>query len=204
MKLSEVASQLNSDSEVVLPSLLFLTDELRITDPLSIAKCLPKGSGIVLRDYENSDRLTIAKKLAEISYDRDLTLLIGDDIEIAQLIRADGVHFREKNIPTTNLKEINEDFIFTVAAHSLESLHKAGRVGASAALLSPVFSTKSHPDQKPLGVRNFRNLVSKSPLPIYALGGINNNNAHELLSSKAIGLAAIDGIAEEYYPLTDI
>ena len=67
--------------------------------------------------------------------------------------------------------------------------------GADAALLSPVFATASHPDERPLGLEGFNLLAAQAGLPVYALGGINANNAARLLSGRAVGIAAITAFA---------
>ena len=102
MNLSDVAIQLNSTSGVKLPPLLFLTDNTRVPDPIKIAEKLPVGSGIILRDYESSDRPIKALTLANICKERSLSFLVGDDIELALKVGAHGVHYREHNIPNKN------------------------------------------------------------------------------------------------------
>ena len=48
----------------------------------------------------------------------------------------------------------------------------ARRAGADAAVLGPVFASASHPAAPSLGASRFAALVRASPLPVYALGGI--------------------------------
>lgn len=199
MNLSDVAIQLNSTSGVKLPPLLFLTDNTRVPDPIKIAEKLPVGSGIILRDYESSDRPIKALTLANICKERSLSFLVGDDIELALKVGAHGVHYREHNIPNKNNEIANPQMIVTTAVHSITALKKASFVGVTAVILSPVFKTRSHPEQIPLGISKFNQLTNIADLPVYALGGINKTNAKELLVTKAIGLAAIDGIMDEFY-----
>ena len=58
-----------------------------------------------------------------------------------------------------------------------------------AALLSPVFISKSHPNNKCLGLNKFSKIVKKTKLPIYALGGINIKNVKSLIETDIIGYA---------------
>lgn len=107
-------------------------------------------------------------------------------------MRARGVHLPERllaRLPT--LRRKYPRFLFTVSAHGKRALARAARLGADAALLAPVFRTKSHPRRKALGVKRFAALAGIAELPVYALGGITARNAKRLSRSRAAGIAAI-------------
>ena len=202
MKLSEAADRLNSSSPD-LPALIFLTDQARVPDIGAVATTLPAGSAIILRDYTAPNRQKIARDLAKLAQQRDLVLLIGSDVKLADAVGADGVHFREQDLVshvdevTRKIKSVTgrKKFIVTTAAHSAAALQRAADVGANAALLSPVFTTASHPDTTPLGLAQFAALAAAAALPVYALGGIDEENVKHLLTTKAIGIAAISALA---------
>jgi thiamine-phosphate pyrophosphorylase len=73
-------------------------------------------------------------------------------------------------------------------AHSLRELARARR--ADAALLSPVFPTRSHPGGKVLGPLRFRLLAQRSPVPVIALGGLNPRAARRLKWPRWAGIDA--------------
>ena len=75
------------------------------------------------------------------------------------------------------------------------ALAAAAHGGANAALLSPVFATKSHPGAESLGVAGANALATAAALPVYALGGINLQSAPGLSGTAFAGLAAIEGLA---------
>lgn len=203
MKLSEAAGRLNSRSPK-LPALIFLTDQARVPDVAAVAATLPTGSAIILRDYAAPSRQKIARSLAQLTQQHDLVLLIGSDVELANTVGADGVHFREQDLTSranenTRILERVTDrkkLIVTAAAHSAAALQRAADFGADAALLSPVFATASHPGSTPLGLAQFAALAAAAPLPVYALGGIDEENVNQLLTTDAIGIAAIGGLAD--------
>ncbi|MCS5604321.1 MAG: thiamine phosphate synthase, partial [Alphaproteobacteria bacterium] len=86
-------------------------------------------------------------------------------------------------------------WLVTAAAHSLAALNQAARIGADAALLSPVFATQSHPAVPFLGAMRFAAMARKAALPVYALGGVSSKNIGQLAPSRAVGVAAISGLA---------
>tara|TARA_Y100000590_G_C15408656_1_gene896728 strand:- start:436 stop:831 length:396 start_codon:yes stop_codon:yes gene_type:complete len=131
-----------------------------------------------------------------------MKLLISNDIKLAENIKADGVHFSEymfkkskidwKTIEKSKLKK---KWIITGAAHSYQAIKRIQRYKkVDAAILSPVFPTKSHPNEKSLNVKKFSNIVRKTKLPIYALGGINIKNIKFLLETDIIGYAFQRGV----------
>ena len=87
-----------------------------------------------------------------------------------------------------NIK-LRKNWIVTTAVHSLQAINKAELFDIDAALLSPVFSSKSHPNSKNLGINKFSKIIKKTKLPIYALGGINIKNIKSLLETDIIGYA---------------
>ena len=197
MKLAELAIRLNSLNApgLGLPPLIMVTDARRLPDPLATAAELPHGSAILLRDYGMAERATLAGQLAAVARQRGLKLLIGGDAGLAIRIGAAGVHFAEARAGEARRWRQRKNWLITVAAHSRTALRNAAMCGADAAFLSPVFSTESHPGEPPLCAGGFRHLAARAPLPVYALGGITEDNAARLLSSRAAGIAAIGAFA---------
>jgi thiamine-phosphate pyrophosphorylase len=173
-------------------ALLLLTDDLRLSDPLPAARALPPGAVIILRAREADRRAVLAASLRGIARARGLLLLIADDPRLAARIGAHGIH-----LPQARAKEAAHwrarypHWFVTAAAHSLGAVLGGG--GADAVLLSPVFATRSHPNAPALTAARARLIARQVPIPVFALGGINAQNAG-LLQGFA-GLAAIGGLS---------
>jgi thiamine-phosphate pyrophosphorylase len=168
-----------------LPALLLLTDEVRLPDPLAAAARLPRGAGVILRHYGAPDRAALAARLAALCRRRGLLLLVAEDWRLAAAVRADGVHLPER--PQRRFRG-RPGWLVTAAAHSAPALIRAARRGADAALLSPAFPTRSHPGRPALGPARFARLAHAAPLPVYALGGVDERTAARLRG--AVGVAA--------------
>jgi thiamine-phosphate pyrophosphorylase len=181
-----------------LPPLLFFTDPQRTPDPVTIARRLPAGAGIVFRSFGRGDAEPRAHELAQVSKDRGLTLLIGLDPDLAERCGAHGVHLPERALSAAAaLKQRRPDWILTGAAHGAAALTAPD---LDAAVLSPVFASASPSAGAALGVEGFAALTAAARLPVYALGGIRGDNARGLEGSGAVGLAAIDGVLEAFGP----
>jgi thiamine-phosphate pyrophosphorylase len=91
--------------------------------------------------------------------------------------------------------------LVTAAAHSRRAIVAAARAGVDAVLISPVFSTRSHPDGSTLGVTRFAALARFARslgLGVYALGGITDaTKIRRLNQSGATGIAGIDIFIEK-------
>lgn len=171
-----------------------MIDSARLPNPESAIAALPKGGAVILRDYDDPDRKSRAAVLLRLCRHRGLLFLLAGDGALAAILGADGLHLPEGLLHLApRWRQANR--LITGAAHSWPALIRAARFGLDAALLSPVFPTRSHPERAVLGPVRFAALAARCPLPVYALGGINAANACRLINSGAVGIAGISGFA---------
>ncbi len=178
-----------------------MTDPGRQADPLAAAAALPPGAAVILRNYQDPNRRDLAHDLAALCRQIGVILIVAGDARLARAVGAGGLHLPEwqaRQGPRRWRAWRRPDWLVTAAAHSPAALTSAWRAGAGAALLSPVFSSPSHPAKESLtlGPLRFTRLIHQSPLPVYALGGIDRARARRLKNSGAVGIAGI-GWAEE-------
>lgn len=194
-KLARLARRLNARRERHLPPLILMTDDKRVPSPLAAARMLPKGSAVILRHRDESERARLGKALRELTRQNDLFLLIAGDPALAIRLAADGVHVPEAQWASIEpCRTRHPDWIITAAAHSEHALLRASCAGADAVLLAPLFHTVSHPERVGFGLSRFRLLAARAPTPVYALGGITAANAGGLVGAPLAGIAAIDGL----------
>ena len=200
-KLAGAANALKSKSgaggEKAPFSLAFMTDRARVADPALVARALPKGAAVILRDYDMPNRAALAAQLAQICAARGALLLVGADPDLARRAGAKGVH-----LPALFLKRNEQaasDFsgmIVSASCHCEAELRAAARKNADIALLSPAFPTASHPGAETLGPERLRRLAAAAPLPVLALGGVDETNAALLTGPNVAGLAAIGAFVD--------
>jgi thiamine-phosphate pyrophosphorylase len=180
----------------ILPPLILMTDEDRLRDPASAIAKLPPGSAVIYRHYNAPDRLGLGKNLRALAKACDVLFLVAGDLGLASALGADGLHMPEEL--AMQLSDIGRETEFgfsTLAAHSTPALSRAYDHGASAALLSPVFATKSHPLAETLGAATANRMAKAAKLPVYALGGINDELAPSLKIGSFAGIAAIGALS---------
>ncbi len=179
-----------------LPPLWFMTDRARVPDPLAVTAALPRGAGVILRDYDTVDRLALAHDLSAVCGNRGLLFLVAGDERIAVLSGADGLHLPEWRIDRAGMvRRRHPGWLITAAAPAAVALRRAALGGADAAFLSPVFPTASHPGTPHLGGVRFAALARSTEMPVYALGGVDVETVMRLRPAAIAGIAAIGALA---------
>jgi len=194
LRLAAAAMRLNA-AYPHLPALILMTDEARLPDPVAAASALPKRSAVIVRQTDAEGRAALAEALAPVARECGLRLLIANDAELAKRVHADGVHFSEALArEAAHWRTRHPHWLITAAAHSAEAVMVAASSCADAAILSPLFVTASHPDRAGLGAEHFLAIARDATIPVYALGGVNADNAESLTGPNVAGIAAIDGL----------
>lgn len=173
--------------------LCFFTDRKKI-DIIKIISNLPKKAVIIFREYDLSyqKRLELAEKIQKICQKRDLKLIIGKDINLTQEISADGIHFSDNDNFLEDYKKVKGNFFISCSFHCKESILKYQDLDLNLRFLSPIFTTTSHKEQKPLGIDYLKELTEENNIKICPLGGINMENIKKLQHLNISGIAGID------------
>jgi thiamine-phosphate pyrophosphorylase len=190
-KLARAAARLAVAVRSPLPALVLMTDDERLPDPLGAIRALPPGSMVIVRARQAERRRMLATETMKIARRRGLMVVIAADAELARAVGADGVHLPEAQGGKAARLHATSRLFVTTAAHSLAALRKAQ--GADAVLLSPVFSTASHPGARTLTPLRAAAMARLSRVPVYALGGVDAANAGRLAGFS--GIAAIGALA---------
>jgi len=168
-----------------LPRLWLMTDERmgeRLWDALAR---LPRGSGVIFRHYHTRERRALFERVRAIARRRGLVLLLAGTPREATGWRADGAHGRSLHL------RASRPLLRTAPAHDARELNRAR---AHAALVSPVFTTRSHRGAHSLGPLRFGMLARRARIALIALGGMNARRFDRLVPLGAYGWAAIDSL----------
>ena len=172
-----------------LPRLWLLSDARNDAMLEQALRKLPRGSGFVYRHYHlpDAERWARFKALRRIARSRGHRVILADSALTAREWGADGIY----GAPRT-LYPRRSDLIQVATAHDMAEIAQANRFGATCVMISPVFTTNSHPGANSLGPLRFRTLAAKARIPVIALGGMNGETANRL---KWPRWAAIDGLS---------
>ncbi|MBT8119961.1 MAG: Nudix family hydrolase [Gammaproteobacteria bacterium] len=109
-------------------------------------------------------------------------------IDLSTLV-FDGFHADSQMLNTLSSRP--EGVLFSASCHDQGELHRARQLGADFVVLSPVQKTASHPEAEAMGWQQFAGLVAGCTMPVYALGGVSEEDIKTAWSHGAQGIAAI-------------
>jgi len=148
------------------------------------------------KDLGIRELLDMAYKMRELTRKYDAKLFINDRVDIALSVDADGVHIGRQSMPVHAIRRIAKDkLLIGVSTHNINEALEAEEAGADFITLGPVYETPSKLKYgKPIGVDAIREVKSKVSIPVFAIGGIKENNVREAMNAGADGVALISGI----------
>jgi thiamine-phosphate pyrophosphorylase len=155
-----------------LPALWLFTDAVRLPDPLPAIARLPRGCGVVFRHDGVPGRAALAAAAARLCRQRGILMTVASDPRLAAAVGA-GLHLRGGRAARPWRRGwLRPGQPVTSSAHDAPDLVRARRAGASAAFVSPLFATLSHPGARPLGPVRWAALTKLARGPVLALGGV--------------------------------
>jgi len=155
------------------------------------------GNGVKLlqirqKSMSHNQLEQFSKAVLRLARDHQTTVLINENIPLAQALQADGVHLTSAQLLSLNSRP---DIGWCGAScHNEQELQRAEQLGVDFVTLSPVQPTLSHPGAPPLGWEGSTALIQDYPLPVYALGGLLLADLKTAQEYGAHGIAMMRGI----------
>lgn len=123
----------------------------------------------------------------------------NDRADLAHILEADILHVGQEDVPPPILKGKFPRLRIGFSTHNREQVEGAMAFEHLLEYISfgPVFgtTTKENPYPK-TGIENLRWAVARSPVPVVAIGGINDKNLHELILTGVRAVAMISYVLE--------
>ena len=139
--------------------------------------------------------LNYAKQLYDICEIEKAKLLLNTSIENYKKYNAHqfshGLHLTTKEIDSFSSELLENNLLIATSIHNQEELLIAENNNVDFVVLSPVNKTRSHPDIIPLGWSDFKKITAKAHVPVYALGGMKEQDLKTSKDNGAQGIAAI-------------
>jgi 8-oxo-dGTP diphosphatase len=134
-------------------------------------------------------REAFAREATRLAHAQGARVLVNGDLALARHVGADGVH-----LPCAQLMQLGErpDLPLVAAScHNAPELARAAALDLDFAVLGPVRETASHPGVSGLGWERLAHLLENTPLPVFALGGLQRTDLATAQQAGAHGIAAI-------------
>ena len=158
-------------------------------------------AGVKIIQYREKDK-KISEKYEECVAIRNLTkkagvtFIVNDHVDIAILVKADGVHIGQDDLPARKVRElVGEDMIIGLSTHSPEQAKAAVEDEADYIGVGPIFKTYTKKDVcAPVGLEYLKFVVNNLNIPFVAIGGIKQHNVSEVVKCGAKCIAMVTEI----------
>lgn len=137
--------------------------------------------------YKEGVRLREAARQAQACF------IVNDRCDLALALEADGAHLGQEDLPLQDARALlGPDRLIGISTHNPEQVRTAAGEGADYLGFGPIFATSSKPDHEPVvGVEGLKAIRPLTPLPIFAIGGIQPSTYGAILSAGANGAAVM-------------
>ena len=152
------------------------------------------------KDLYKNEYLKLAEKIYPIcqKYRIDLILHQNYDLRLDNKYNVEGLHLSYNTFKSLN-KNIREELIkkykkIGVSIHSINEAKEVEMLGANYVVAGHIFKTDCKKDLEPRGLEFIQELSSALIIPIFAIGGINQENSHLVINSGVFGVCMMSSL----------
>ena len=152
------------------------------------------------KDLYKNEYLKLVEKIYPIcqKYRIDLILHQNYDLRLDNKYNIKGLHLSYNTFKSLN-KNIREELIrkykkIGVSIHSVDEAKEVENLGANYVVAGHIFKTDCKKDLEPRGLKFIQELSVILTIPIFAIGGINQENSHLVINSGAFGVCMMSSL----------
>jgi thiamine-phosphate pyrophosphorylase len=149
----------------------------------------------------DQQRLADARALRELCARHGALFLVNDRLDLALAVDADGVHLGQDDLPPAIARSLlGPDRLIGRSTNRIEQLHQAVADGCDYVGVGPVNATPTKPGRDPVGLEYVRQAAAASPIPFFAIGGIDATTLDGALAAGASRVAVVRAITHAADP----
>lgn len=143
-----------------------------------------RAPGLTVREQE--------RELAELAQTLAVPVLATSRVDLALAAGAAGVHLVDGDLPVAAARTLGPGLLIGRSVHSVEGAVEAAEAGTSYIVFGPIWATPTHPDARGVGLDALRAVAAAArPVPVLAVGGIDEARTERVMRAGAAGWAAI-------------
>lgn len=156
-----------------------------------------KPSALILREKDLSDGeyLALAIKVGQICETHGVDLYIHTRAAVANKIGCENLHLSLAEL-CKGADRFRGFRNLSVSCHSVEDVLTAQKLGATRAVVGNIFETDCKKGLPGKGLEFLRSVCFAADIPIYAIGGINENNIDSVIAAGASGGCMMSGFMQ--------
>ena len=146
--------------------------------------------------------LELAEELRRICARGGALFTVNDDVELARLSGADGVHLGQEDEAIAKAREaLGPKAVLGLSVGSVGEAREAVDEGADYLGVGTVFATPTKPDAEVAGLALVEGVArERPPVPWFAIGGITPETAPQVAAAGARGFAVVRAILDADNP----
>ena len=164
----------------------------------AVESALKGGATFVQLREKGCDQDAFLKEALEVKAlckQFNVPFVINDNVEIARLADADGVHLGQDDMPVEQARQIlGANKIIGVSTHTVEQAIKAQRGGGDYLGVGSGFPTSTKRDAEPMSKETVKAICSAVSIPVIAIGGITRDNLLQLSGCGLSGAAVVSAL----------
>ena len=165
-----------------------------------IEKLLDSGIKIIQfrsKNLKSKDYSRISRKIYNICKKYDASYIINDYSNFSLNKYCDGIQLTSNNLKEIRKMNLDKRYILIGSCHNIDEIKICNNLEINLILISPVFSTSN---KTGIGWKKFKELVNKSKVPVFALGGLKYpDDIENVKINGGVGIAA----SKYFYSLFD-
>ena len=188
-------------------TLYFITDSTGYSEAEFLERCeaaLRGGATLLqLREKEKSTReyISLAENLHAICRQYNVPLIIDDRIDVAMAVDAEGVHLGQSDMPVgTARKILGDGVIIGATAKTVPQAKEAYEQGADYLGVGAIYPTTTKVKTVLTSTETLGDICRAVPLPVNAIGGLNNDNIDILRGIPIAGICVVSAIMKANNP----
>lgn len=150
------------------------------------------------------DRLMVleaADHAAELCAEHGALFVLNDFPELAVEVDADGAHVGQEDMPVARAREIvGPDMLIGLSTHTPEEIDAVTPALVDYIGVGPVHATPTKPGRRAVGVGLVRYAATHASVPFFAIGGLDAQNAGEVLDAGASRVCVLRAVASAESP----
>ena len=148
------------------------------------------------KDKKMQDKYRECSEIRELTKAAGVTFIVNDDIALAMIVQADGVHIGQDDMPIEKVRElVGDKMIIGLSTHCPAEAQQAVLSGADYIGVGPMFKTATKKDvSDPVGFEYLEYVAKNISIPFVAIGGIKMSNIPEVMKSGTECMAIISEI----------
>ena len=148
---------------------------------------------IQLRSHalSNSEYIELAKKCARLCRQYEVKLILNRDFACIESLDYSGIHLTSSHLLELNERPLGPDYIVGASCHNAIEVEKANALKLDYIFIGPVLEKFQYDNAKVLAWHGFAKLTSMSFIPVYAIGGVKQEELDVCYQSGGQGIAAI-------------